>query len=298
MPSAVPSAKALETKLDQKNQFYVPPTGTGAKPAGGGSRNTLIFAGIGVLVVLLGGLFWYVMIYSGGGSPLATESPIETLTPRPTATPVPSLEDIFPTKSGVISLPISGDPAKVFNTALATQIINPGLLGTLSVNISTASGSALGAPGVFELFDRFSVHYPVEIKPNLGSKYLILVYGQKETFDTKGKITVSTTPSNRLVIISEMTAPASYLMAWEPTIDNATSGLSKLLNINPAKNKKAFEDNNYQGVVIRFKNYPYADHSLDYAQVQFGGKTYLIIANSREAMFATIDAFMGTVQGK
>jgi len=64
------------------------------------------------------------------------------------------------------------------------------------------------------------------------------------------------------------------------------------MEIDKTKNTGQFRDNSYQGVAIRFKNFPNPDRSIDYAVMSSNGKTYLVLAGSREAMFAAIDAFM------
>ena len=57
---------------------------------------------------------------------------------------------------------------------------------------------------------------------------------------------------------------------------------------------KEFLDTNYNGVSIRYKNFPYADKSVDYAIVTaLNGKNYLVITGSREAMYGSIDKLKG-----
>ncbi len=284
MPSMPSAAKTPETKLDQKNQFYVPPAE--AKPAG--SRN-LLFAGIAVAVVLLGVLYWYFMIQ--GSSPVAVESPVATFTPRPTATPNPDvLSTIFTTHGGAIVLPSSGDPTVAFSNAISAQ---PNITqGTLTV-IDVASGGASASAQILTIsgfLNRFIVAYPPALQTALGQNYKFLLYGQKESFDTKGRPVTNVAPGSRLVMVSEVaSSSASILQGWEPTM---SANLSGVMAIAPAKNTSSFLATNYRGVSVRFKNFPYPDHSIDYALVQYNSKTYLVIAGSREAMFATIDTFL------
>jgi len=90
-------------------------------------------------------------------------------------------------------------------------------------------------------------------------------------------------------MVSEIaSSSASILQGWESTMSTDLSGV---MAITPTKNTGAFTSTNYDGVLVRFKNFSYPDHSIDYALVSSNGKTYLIFAGSREAMFATIDAF-------
>ncbi|OGM97869.1 MAG: hypothetical protein A2735_02790 [Candidatus Yanofskybacteria bacterium RIFCSPHIGHO2_01_FULL_41_21] len=285
MPPATPSTRAPETKFDQKNQFYVPPTED--KPVGSGSNSrNLIFVGIAVAVVLLGGLYWYFMIRT---DQVAMESPIPTFTPRPTATPNPDvLSTIFTTRGGTIVLPQSGDPTTAFSNSIGAQPVTSQTFVVMDIS-SGASSSSAQPLTISGLLNRFVVSYPPAFQTALGQNYKFLLYGQKESFDSKGQPATNTIPGSRFVIISEIaSSSASILQGWESTMSNDLAGI---MGITPAKNIGPFLTTNYSGVSVHFKNFPYPDHSIDYALMQYNGKTYLIIAGSREAMFATIDSF-------
>lgn len=289
MPSAT---KVPAAKLDQKNQFYVPPADTKSASVSSGSRS-LIFVGIAVVVVLLGGLYWYFMIGSSN-TPVAVESPVVTLTPRPTATPNPDvLSTIFTTHGGAIVLPSSGDPVTAFSNGISAQPnITP---GTFTV-IDIASGASNSAQilTISGLLNRFIASYPPALQTALGQNYKFLLYGQKESFDSKGKPVTNVVAGSRLVMVSEIaSSSASILQGWEPTM---STNLSGVMAFTSSKNTGPFLATNYNGVSVRFKNFPYPDHSIDYALIQYNGKTYLVIAGSREAMFAAIDTF--SVPGK
>ena len=288
MPSMPPATPVPATKLDQKNQFYVPPTES--KPVGSGSRK-FIFVSIAVVVVLLGGLYWYFMIRP---DQVAVESPTPTFTPRPTVTPNQDiLSTIFTNRGGAIALPLSGDPATAFSGGISTQSnIIPGTLTVIDI-VSGASSSAQ-ALTITGLFNRFVASYPAGLSTVLGQNYKFLLYGQKESFDSKGRPVTDIIPGYRLVMINEIASSSvSILQGWESTM---STNLSNIMAITPTKNTGSFVSTSYKGLSVRFKNFPYPDHSIDYALVQYSGKTYLVIAGSREAMFATIDVF--SIPGK
>ena len=291
MPTMPPVTKVPETKLDQKNQFYVPPAAT--KATGSGSRG-LIFAVIAVIVVLLGGLYWYFMIRSSStDQPL--ESPITTFTPRPTATPNPDvLSTVFTNHGGTIVLPSTGDPSSAFSNAISAQPnITPGTLTVIDI-IGGASNSAQVLT-ISGFLNRFLVSYPPALATALGQNYKFLLYGQKESFDSKGRPVTNVAPGPRLVMVSEIASSSEGIFqGWEPTM---STNLSAVMAITPAKNMGPFLITNYNGASVHFKNFPYPDHSIDYGVVSFQGKNYLIIAGSREAMFATIDTLL-VVPGK
>ena len=67
--------------------------------------------------------------------------------------------------------------------------------------------------------------------------------------------------------------------------------LIDLFLLNPAKAATTtFLDNTYQGVAIKYRNFPDLNKTIDYAIVTAkNGETYLVITNSREHMYAIID---------
>ena len=69
-----------------------------------------------------------------------------------------------------------------------------------------------------------------------------------------------------------------------------TDTLAALFGVTKTKNSGPFSDALYQGTSIRFKNFAYPDMAIDYALVPYNGVTYLVMANSRETMFAVISA--------
>lgn len=278
MPPAKPSPE-----IKPGSQFYTP---SAAKGASSGNR-TMLFAGIAVAAVIFGGLYWYLVIRD---SEEITETPIETFTPRPTATPVQDiLGMLFPTQGGAIVLPVSGDPSSAFSSAINAQPgVNPGTFVSIEVRGGTSSASAQSFT-ISELLDRFAAPYPSQLKSVLGEDSKILIYGQKESFDSKGRPIANGVPGRRLVLVSEVaSASASILQGWEKTM---STDLANIMAITSAKNTGPFQETNYQSNSVRFKNFSYPDRSIDYALVQQNTKTYLVLAGSREAMFAALDAF-------
>ena len=167
--------------------------------------------------------------------------------------------------------------------------------GTFTV-IDIASGASSSAQvlTISGLLNRFGASYPPAFQSALGQNYKFLLYGQKESFDSKGRPVTNIIPGSRLVMVSEIaSSSADILLGWEATM---STNLSGVMAVTPAKNTGLFLATSYNGTPVRFKNFPYPDHSIDYALVQHNGKVYLVIAGSREAMFATIDAF--SVLGK
>ncbi len=275
MPQA-PSAPVAAPK--SSNQFYVPET-----PVSGGSKNSrsLLFAGAGVAVVVLAVLYWFFFIKPG--TP-AVEVPIQTATPTavPTATPLVPVSMLFQGSAGTIAFGATGDPLTTLTTGEKVLSLAPGQLGVLTV---TDAGRAL-LP--LNLFDRLGVAYPVDLKPASSSADgVILAYGQSESFNAKGQPVQNTTASVRLAFVTRVSSSAAAsLRSWETSM---TDNLAALFSINKAKNTGPFSDALYQSTTIRFKNFAFPDMTIDYTLVSYNGQSYLVMANSREAMYATLN---------
>ncbi len=249
--------------------------------------------GILAAAVVLGAVYWYFVIRQPAPE-VAQTTPTPSFSETPTPTPIDIFEAIFPNKAGSISLPASGDPSTTFQNALNLLNVDPGKFGVVSVVNTNPDGSVSNPLTALDLLDRFLISYPAELKPLVTTHSVILAYGQQEQFDAKGKLLANPTPSKRIVLVTEAKSSVlDVLKTWET---NMTQVLAGLFGFDKTKNKGPFQDNNYQGVAIRFKNFPNPDHSIDYGVLDYNGKSYWIMASSREAMFAAIGAFI--VPGK
>jgi hypothetical protein len=248
-----------------------------------------------VVIVIGAGLYWYFVI-KGTSSPSVAESPIETFTPRPTATPIQDpLALAFSAQGTDITLPASGDLATAFRSAInAEPNIAPGTLNTVSIFGASASGSHALSFG--ELLNTLKIQYPSQLTSSLRNNSRVVIYGQKEAFDSKGRLITNPPLSHRVVLVTEVDSSAlPVLQAWEGSL---AQNLAGIFSIDSAKNTGPFASTTYQNIDVRFKNFPYPDHSIDYAFVQLSDKLYLVISGSREAMYGAIDAMQGAVPGK
>ncbi|HVZ11065.1 MAG TPA: hypothetical protein VG941_01425 [Candidatus Paceibacterota bacterium] len=264
---------------EAKSQFSVPEAGLG----GGTSRRPLIvLLSILAAALVLGGGYWYFFIRDT--EEVVVETPTPTVTPTPTPVNV-RLSDIFPSRAATIALPATGDALQAFLSSYKTSVTpSLGLFGQITVT----DANATIALTPFQLLSRFLVNYPADINNLIGSDSVVLVYGQQEAFTSAGKIAQASTGAKRLVFITELTSPAyGTLQSWEPTMSN---DLASLFAITPSKNVDPFLSTDYQGTSVRYKNFAFPDASIDYGILSYQGKSYLIMAGSREAMFAAIDA--------
>ncbi len=268
------------TPVPQKPQIFAPPP-----PAGGtGGRNRL-FILIGGAVVLFGALYWFLVLRV-----LEPEIVLETPTPTlsPIATPILTLEDVFGGDSGLlkeVSIPDTGNI-----TALYANMSQPN-----SGEFRKIYASNLVNLSLISLFDRFSIAYPIALAGIVSADSLNMVYGQKEIFDSKGVIKLDAPVEKRLVFVSEVKdsySTTQTLLGWETTM---VGDLQKLLALTVSKQKNPqFSDNAYLGSAIRYRNFIWPDKSIDYAIITAtNGKSYLVLAGSREAMYATMDKLKG-----
>lgn len=250
----------------QKSQIYTPPLSTGGIS---GSRNRL-FGIVAGAVVLFGVLYWFLVLRVP-----EPEIVLETPTPTPVATPVQTLNSIFADVTEIE--PLAQITAGEFRKN--SQLFNtPGLKAKL-----------------LELIEGVGAKYPVEMEGILGNDAVALWYGQKEFFDNKGQLKTGVSSQARLVIINEVSNTSSapqVISSWESSMQE---DLRLLITLNDSNGLGIdFMDNFYNGVGIRYKNFPYADQSIDYAVViASNGKSYLVVTGSRESMFAAIDALKG-----
>ena len=264
----------------QKSPIYAPPPSAGGISSG---RNRLFIIIAGVAVIFAG-LYWFLII-----RPQTLQVAEETPIPTPTATPIVSLSSIF---QGITNVAISfenntdGTPIVAdLNTRIDKAVIIGGEFQNLSeLPIITLLSTFLDAEGI---------NYPRGLVDLQLSEFLPLLYGQIESFDSAGQIKTGTGSEKRLVLINEAanSLTASQTMKdWELTL---SADLKSLFGLGQSKENE-FLDNVYREVNIRYKNFPYADRSIDYAIVSaLNGKNYLVITNSREAMFSAIDELKG-----
>ncbi len=265
-------------KQEPSSQIYVPESG---KKPGVGSN--MLFIGIAVVALLAGGLYWFFV--------LRTPAPeVAQVTPTPTAipsaTPTPDLNSIL---SGVnTENVVVKDPATDLNVVIKTLAINGGEFKNLNITSESKGQIVLG------LLD-FLSNPSQQLMDNMGADHRVLLYGQKEIFDTKGQLKTSAVLEKRIVFINEVKDAATAFQlnkSWEASMNE---NLKTIFQFDPRKQQnKEFSENSYRGVNVRYKNFKYADRSIDYAIVPASnGKSYLVITSSRESMYATIDKLRG-----
>lgn len=271
-------------KVESKQQIYVPPEG-GQK----GINRNMLFLGIGAMAVVAGFSYWFFVLKSSTPK-IVVESPTPTpeVTETPVPTPIPTLTSIFfGTPKQTISITAKNTLASFVGDVTSRVVVDSGSFKMIeAMDVQTPSVSY----GFFELLSKLALTIPTELVNNFGIDSAMFIYGQKESFDVNGNLKVGVTAPNRIVIVAEikdLSSASQIVNAWEASL---SSDFNTLFSLGKAsKVQIGFLDNSYQGVSIRYKNFPYADITIDYSIVQASnGKTYFVIADSREAMYATI----------
>ena len=279
---ATPAPVPIKPKIEPKPQIYIPEGGQK-----GGNRN-MLFVGIGVVAIVAGFAYWFFILRSPAPTVVIespTPTPKETLVPTPT----PTLTSIFyGVQKQSISIRPTNSLAFFVSDILGKVVVEPG-----SFKIIEATDAKIGSLsyGFTDLLAKLALKVPSELINNFRNDSAMFVYGQKESFDSKGNLKVGISAPNRIVIIAELKDPVSGSQAvtkWEATL---SGDLKVLFALGKAsKNQPGFSDSSYRSMNIRYRNFPYPDKTIDYAMVSASnGKTYLIVTDSRESIFATID---------
>lgn len=277
----------------------IAPAGIILPPTGSKKSVRPLFLGLIILVVLVAalGIYW---LLAPGSEPAPTPFPTRTpsSTPEFSATPVSGPVDdlnfIFVNHGTII-----------FAASSSSQFV-PMLYDQLATNSSTAKNSLLAplvstsatstAPLPFSGFVRLAAIAGVSGDTNglLDSNFALVISRQTEKFTSKGALVPGSPAEQRLglvVGVSDTAITTSWLTNWEKTI---ATDLSTLFRLGSTPSNVVFKNNAYRGMNIRYANFTQPDRSIDYAVVRaVNGKSYLVIANSREQIYGIIDNLLG-----
>lgn len=231
-------------------------------PSGGNPRRGRLILIVIIAVVVIA-IAVAVLTSLGGGSTTATPTPTPTASTSPSPTVTAQLQG--KTLDGYFGKPSGTDQTTAPEAGLFRSIDEPAPI-TLPTPLSTAVGP-----------DR-----------------AWLVFGQNELYGTTGQLLSASTVEARAVAVYELTgvsAARQAMQAWE--MDTMSQDLAGVLGYNAAKAAPSFVGGTYKNMTVRYKNFPYPDHALDWSVVTgSNGKSYLVIAGSRQSMFAAIDGLL------
>lgn len=263
------------------------------KPSLFANRRIMIIGGVAVLI-LVGG-FLYLRF--------GQEPEVAIPTPPPTVSPVPTLKAASPvTLAGFM-----GQPAELSISDFTT--LRSGYLQAGAVNLSNNSSSnnllvtvknENGDNIKFSQFlNQFVISFPINLVSYVdNSDFNLILTKQTEFFDQSGNPVANPsaemllTPKIALAVrVIDITEALLQLTFWEDTL---ADNLREFYDLPLPTEVPLFFNNTYQGVAIRFANFPYPDQAIDYAIVTASnGNDYLIIAHSREQIYSIIDKLLG-----
>ncbi|MEK7537011.1 MAG: hypothetical protein AAB584_01000 [Patescibacteria group bacterium] len=211
-----------------------------------------------------------------------------TPTPAPTSSPTPkTFSELIPSTSQ-----ITISSTKNFLTVLTSEINSLTLTaGSLTfLNLIDENGAPYS---LNQIFEKLGIIPPAGLLENLDSdEWMIAAYGQKESFNSKSLLTFNEAPKPKIVLaakIFDLIPLRSTLNNWESAM---TDDLKNLFGLDSKKaTSETFLDNIYGGIDIRYRNFPFADKSIDYAIVSLTefNADYFVLAGSRESIYSAID---------
>ncbi len=286
-PTELPKPKiSLPTQLPPKierPETTTPPTAP-PKKRGGVLKWVIIVL---VLAIIGYGITWFLFIRD-------TEEPEPSPTPTITVTPAPqSLQDVFGVLGEFVVTSDQFDPFKELLFSIDAQLIE--LNETKAFVIVDEQGR------IYELNDALmllGVDLPDSLTSNIDLRdYVMIVYGQTEEFDNQGNLVVTSGSAARfkrigfVIKINDTAVVEESMLQWEDIMVDELGNLFSLADRNPSG---AFGSSIYNGVNVRYRNFPHPDLSIDYALASsFTGNNYLVITNSREAIYSSVDKLLG-----
>ena len=193
-------------------------------------------------------------------------------------------------KSSTTSPTPSANPS---TTATATSTPQGKTLQSYFGKPSGTDTTTVPEAGLFRGVDLpVAYNQPSDLASAVGLDQTWLIFGQNELYGSTGQQLSAATVEARSVAIRELTDVTSARQAvqtWEA--GTMSSDLAGFLGYDTAHSSTtAFSDGTYRQFSIRYRNFPYPDHSIDWSIVTgSNGTTYLVIAGSRQGMFAAID---------
>lgn len=251
-----------------------------------------------ILIILIGflGLFFI----KRKNEKITENRPSPTLTETPTKTPVElKIKDLFDQVIVIqitipSSLPTDQGLKKFQESIESIPIETVNEFGVLDITDENGNKYPLSS-----ILEKISVPLPNEVLRELDQEdWGFYVYRQKEFFNINGTLNYNAPQKLKLNFIAKVKNESdlrSALNLWELKATNDLKGLFNLLMEKAAS--ETFLDNTYQGISIRYRNFPFADNTIDYAIIpatdQFPG--FFVLTNSRESIYSVIDLILDKI---
>ena len=192
------------------------------------------------------------------------------------------MDSIFGSNLSSLVVTISGEPYATLKTSITAQGVDIGRI--LFYKVTDETGNRYSFPAMLA---RFVIIHPLGLDTtDFQSKMLLGLYGALNGDTNVGLI---------IPVPIEEGDFGRYrgaMAEWEPTM---AKDLALLFGIDTKKQVgQIFLDNVYNGVSIRYLNFPNPDSTIDYAFVTTPSEfTFLVMANSRSHIYSIIDQILG-----
>jgi hypothetical protein len=245
-----------------------PPAGLSVPTGGGTNWKRLILLTGGLVVAAF--LVWF-FVLRGPSAPEVVVSP----TPTYTATPTPvSIEDSFSIIDSA-SVALGTNFITRFDDSLNKELLVSSREPALYKVLNPATGNRYT---LSEFLGGLLIQAPAELIAAAKDNFYLTVLYKSDNVDGYGL----------LIELSDPVAAITAMGTWEGTM---TQSLKDFFLLNPTKAAStAFLDNTYNGIAIRYRNFPDPNKTADYAVITASnGEIYLVLANSREHIYSIID---------
>lgn len=250
--------------------------------------STTLYLLIAGILVIGGFLYWFLVLRVTEPEVVLTPTPTQTVAPTPV---VRNLSDIFRGDPVNFEVVLSDNLGRDFKTFVGT--LSVAAKEFLQVDLVENVDGTLVPLNFIDMLDMDLTIYPTALRNNIADS-IVVVYGQSETFNVDGSINFNAQGLKRTAFVARVrdgVAVETMMKDWELTIANDLADY--LLIADTSKESSVnFLDNTYRGVSIKYKNFPFSDTTVDHAVVKAVGQSYLVVAGSREAIYAAIDVLL------
>ncbi|MEK7659387.1 MAG: hypothetical protein AAB338_01905 [Patescibacteria group bacterium] len=240
-----------------------------------------------IILIIIAAIFagaWFFLTREPEKTAVFTPTPVPIPSPSPTPK---TFSELIPSASQ-ITIPSTQN----FPTALTNRVNSLALFasGLTLLNLIDENSTPYS---MNQIFEKLGITPPNGLLENLDSnEWIIAAYGQKESFDSRGLLTFNETPKPKIVFaakIFDLILLRSALNNWESAM---AADLKNLFDFDSKKaTSETFLNNIYSGADIRYRNFPFADSTINYALVNLAkfNTDYFILTGSRESIYSTID---------
>lgn len=248
-------------------------------PTLGANRQKLILASSAVAVVVLaaaGGALWWFKFRPPTVTPPPPPPIVEPAEPTPIVTNMAVLRIEANAPAGI--------PAAV--TSAWSNNGRGGVFDTAFVKIVPPDGARRYATAA-DIIASYPLRIPAVIREDITGLNLLRFTQTEFLTPSRGSLL----PDRFGIAITFAAAPhPETILTWENTMVSDLESYLDLSRFNAGPDLSSWRDSTYREIAVRYMNFALPDQSFDYAFLP--AKNLLLIATSRESMYALIDAVL------